>query len=74
MSTPINKELRELRMTKEHYVNILKHDVELKDNGNPEGHPLLNKDDIKKINSKIDGLSDRIEELLIIEKDYKEVI
>ena len=74
MSTPINKELRELRIAKEHYVNILKHDEELKSAGNPEGHLLLNKEDIKKINLKIEGLSSKIDELLITEKDYNEII
>lgn len=74
MSTPVNKDLRELRMAKEHYINILKNDEKLKKENNPENNILLTEKDIAKINSKIEGISEKIDELLLVEKDYKEVI
>ena len=73
MSTPVNEELRELRMTKEHYLRILKEDAIIKESGNVEGYMLLTDEDIAKINTKIDLIGIKIDGLLRVEKDYFEV-
>ena len=74
MSNPVNVELRELRMTKEHYLRILKEDKIIKDSGNVEGYMLLNDKDIEKINNKIDLITVKIGELLAEESDFVEVM
>lgn len=73
MSTPVNQELRELRMTKEHYLRILKEDAYLKESGNVDGYMLLTDEDIAKINTKLDLIGIKIGELLSAENDYVEV-
>ncbi len=73
MSNVINTELRELRMTKEHYQKILKEDKYIKENGGIENYLLLSDEDIAKINTKIEIISMEIEKLLKLEKDYVEV-
>lgn len=67
MGNPVNFELRELRMSKEHYTRILKED-ELIINGElvDDDRPRLMKDDKKKINAKIDAINEKINELLNI--------
>ena len=75
MSTPVNFELRELRMSKEHYSRILKEDElivkgEIVDDGRPR---LTDKDKVK-IEAKINGITERINDLLMLEDDVNEVI
>jgi len=71
---PINKELQELRTAIEHYERILREDAlirtgELED----DGRPKLSQIDIEKIKAKINGLTEKRDELLKQEKDYLEV-
>ena len=70
MGTPINQELRELRMVKEHYKRILSDDAKLKESGEIEGARLLNDEDIAKINTKLDAVDERITGLLSETNDY----
>ena len=67
MGNPVNFELRELRMSKEHYIRILKED-ELIINGEltDDGRPRLSEIDKRKINAKINAITEKIEELLNI--------
>ena len=67
MGNPVNFELRELRMSKEHYTRILKED-ELIINGKltDDGRPRLTENDKRKINAKIDAITEKIDELLNI--------
>ena len=67
MGNPVNFELRELRMSKEHYTRILKED-ELIINGKltDDGRPRLTQNDKMKINAKIDAITEKIDELLNI--------
>lgn len=71
MTTPINKELRELRMAKEHYIHILKNDEFYKFNKISDGVRLLSDEDIVRINKKIDALDGKIVELLDCVKDLE---
>lgn len=71
---PINQELKELRTAIEHYERILREDAlistgELED----DGRPKLSQNDIDKIKAKINGLTEKRDELLKQEKDYMEV-
>lgn len=61
-------------MAIEHYKKILKIDTQIK-NGTlePDGRPPLSETDIEKITEKINGLTEKRDELLKIEKDYVEV-
>ena len=70
MGNPVNFELRELRMSKEHYTRILKEDeLIIKGELIDDGRPRLTDDDKKKINAKIDAINERINELLDITSD-----
>lgn len=73
MSTPMNRELYELRTAKEHYIRILKNDDEIKSLGNPDNLKILSDEDIAKINKKIDGISEKINDLLEHDEEYAEV-
>lgn len=71
---PINKELQELRTAIEHYERIMREDIlistgELED----DGRPKLSQNDIDKIQAKINGLTEKRDELLKQEKDFMEV-
>jgi hypothetical protein len=70
MSTPINQEIRELRMAREHYVSVLNQDKIFKNNDNPNNCKLLTDEDINKINRKINAIDVKINELLQVERDY----
>lgn len=70
MSTPINQELRELRMMKEHYIHILKQDEEFKSQDIDDVR-LLSDEDIVKINTKITAIDEKIVSLLRSAKDLK---
>ena len=60
----VNRELRELRIIKEHYNRVLDMDKQIKESGDVEGCLLLSDEDIVKINTKIDLISVEIEKLL----------
>lgn len=60
----VNRELRELRIIKEHYKRVLDMDKQIKESGDVEGCLLLSDEDIVKINTKIDLISVEIEKLL----------
>lgn len=65
MGNPVNFELRELRMSKEHYARILKEDeLIIKGELTDDGRPRLTEDDKKKINAKINAIGEKIDELL----------
>lgn len=67
MGNPVNFELRELRMSKEHYTRILKEDeLIIKGELTDDERPRLTQNDKKKINAKIDAINERINELLNI--------
>ena len=67
MGNPVNFELRELRMSKEHYTRILKEDeLIIKGELIDDGRPRLTENDKKKINAKIDAIGEKIDELLNI--------
>ena len=67
MGNPVNFELRELRMSKEHYTRILKEDeLIIKGELADDGRPLLTQNDKRKIRAKIDAISEKIDELLNI--------
>lgn len=66
LSNPVNRELWELRMVKEHYLRVLENDALLKSNGNPDGVRLLSDGDIVRIRGKISGLDERIGVLLSV--------
>lgn len=70
MVTPLNKDLQNLRVSLEHYKNILKNDELLKKEGNPDNKLLLSDDDINKINLKIEAISEKIVELLDNDNGY----
>lgn len=70
MGTPINQELRELRMAKEHYERILRDDQKIKASGDIDGFLLLSDEDIAKINTKLDIIGIKIGELLEEVNDY----
>jgi len=70
MVTPLNKDLQNLRVSLEHYKNILKNDELLKKEGNPDNKLLLSDDDINKINLKIEAISEKIIELLDNDNGY----
>lgn len=72
MSTPINQELRELRMAKEHYSSVLVQDKFYKSLEKIDDDvKLLSDKDIEKINLKIDSINSKIVELLKEAKDLK---
>lgn len=72
MSTPINQELRELRMAKEHYTNVLLQDRLFKSKDVVDDDvKLLSEQDIDKINMKIDVIDEKIVNLLKSVKDLK---
>ena len=67
MGNPVNFELRELRMSKEHYTRILKEDeLIIKGELIDDGRPRLTENDKKKINAKIEAINEKINELLNI--------
>ena len=67
MGNPVNFELRELRMSKEHYTRILKEDeLIIKGELIDDGRPRLTNNDKKKINAKIEAINEKINELLNI--------
>ncbi|WP_406536637.1 hypothetical protein [Methanobrevibacter sp.] len=67
MGNPVNFELRELRMSKEHYTRILKEDeLIIKGELIDDGRPRLTDNDKKKINAKIEAINEKINELLNI--------
>ena len=67
MGNAVNLELRELRMSKEHYTRILKEDeLIIKGELTDDGRPCLSEDDKNKINAKIDAINEKINELLNI--------
>lgn len=71
---PINKELQELRTAIEHYERIMREDTlistgELED----DGRQKLSQNDIDKIKAKINGLTEKRDELLKQEKEFMEV-
>ena len=71
---PINKELQETRTAIEHYQRIMREDTlisvgEMED----DGRPRLSQNDIDKIKAKINGLTEKRNELLKQEKDYVDV-
>lgn len=67
MSSPVNQELRELRMVKEHYEKVLSDDAMFKENGVVgDGVRLLSDEDISRINRKISALDEKIGELLLV--------
>lgn len=70
MVTPLNKDLQNLRVSLEHYKNILKNDELLKKEGNHDNKLLLSDDDINKINLKIEAISEKIIELLDNDNEY----
>lgn len=72
MGTPINQELRELRMVKEHYQIVLRNDAEMKESGQVGDVPLLSDEDILKINKKIDSITVEIDKLLNVDKGYED--
>lgn len=72
MSTPINQELRELRMAKEHYSSVLVQDKFYKSLEKIDDDvKLLSDKDIEKINLKINAIDSKIVELLKEAKDLK---
>ncbi len=72
MSTPINQELRELRMAKEHYSSVLVQDKFYKSLEEIDDDvKLLSDKDIEKINLKINAIDSKIVELLKEAKDLK---
>ena len=72
MSTPINQELRELRMAKEHYSSVLVQDKFYKSLEKIDDDvKLLSDKDIEKINLKINAINSKIVELLKEAKDLK---
>ena len=67
MGNPVNFELRELRMSKEHYTRILKEDeLIIKGELIDDGRPRLTDNDKKKINARIEAINEKINELLNI--------
>lgn len=70
MVTPLNKELEELRLSLEHYKLVLSNDKKFKDEGNPDNCKLLSDEDIQRINLKINGINERINELLVTDNGY----
>ena len=72
MGTPINQELRELRMVKEHYQIVLRNDAKMKESGQVGDVPLLSDKDILKINQKIDSITVEIDKLLNVDKGYED--
>ena len=72
MGTPINQELRELRMVKEHYQIVLRNDEQMKESGEVGDVPLLSDKDILKINQKIDSITVEIDKLLNVDKGYED--
>lgn len=75
MVNPVNQELRELRMSKEHYENILRTDDYIV-NGviEDDGRPRLSSKDKERIHLKLDGINSKISELLLLEDDVSEVV
>lgn len=70
----INRDLQEYRYAIEHYKKILKTDELIKQGKmKTDGRPKLTDNDITKIHKKIDGLVEKRDELLKIEKDYTEI-
>ena len=70
MVNPLNKELQESRRLLEHYWSVLKNDENLKLNKNPDNQRLLTEKDIERINLKIQGLKENINNLLNNDNDY----
>ena len=67
MGNPVKFELRELRMSKEHYTRILKEDeLIIKGELIDDGRPRLTDNDKKKINARIEAINEKINELLNI--------
>ena len=67
---PINQELRELRMVKEHYLRVLRTDeLIVKGEVDDDGRPRLSEGDVLRIRAKIDGIDVRIGELLVEDTD-----
>lgn len=75
MSTPVNFELRELRMSKEHYNRILKEDdLIVKGEKVDDGRPRLTDKDKVKIKAKINIIDEKIYELLLLDDEVNELI
>lgn len=70
MVSPLNRELQELRMSLEHYKNVLMNDAKFKERGNPDNCMLLTDEDIDRINLKIKYINEKINELLDNDNGY----
>ena len=71
MTTPLNKELQELRVLINHYNNILEYDEKIKSNEvESDGRPLLTKYDINRINDTLKYLTDKRDDLLDKDNEF----
>ena len=71
MSTPLNKELQELRNSIEHYESVLRMDKSIKSGEiESDGRPILDEKDISKINEKLNFLRDKRDDLLTKDNNY----